>query len=101
MEDESLHCFLAPGVRQLCPDDNPKLHELSKHIDENPGLAAMHKVASGEITWAEYCNGKDRVGRAALGVFCRATFVVRRHVLHDTCYDCSPAFLEVEGVYGP
>ncbi|SCV38782.1 uncharacterized protein FFFS_05971 [Fusarium fujikuroi] len=57
---------LGSDARPLHEDDSTKLHELHKSLAESSGLARLRDRVSGKITWEEYANNGDTVGKAEL-----------------------------------
>ncbi|KAL7759722.1 hypothetical protein ACKLNR_009812 [Fusarium oxysporum f. sp. zingiberi] len=57
---------LGSDARLLHEDDSIKLHELHKSLAESSGLARLRDRVSGKITWEEYANNGETVGKAEL-----------------------------------
>ncbi|KAH8902443.1 hypothetical protein BR93DRAFT_887046, partial [Coniochaeta sp. PMI_546] len=48
----------ASEIRSLREHDNAALHDLQAQIDARPDLAGLRAVATGDLTWEEYKQGK-------------------------------------------
>ncbi|KAF5530991.1 DNA helicase [Fusarium mexicanum] len=57
---------LGSDARPLHEDDSIKLHQLHKSLAESSDLARLRDRVSGKITWEEYANNGDIVGKAEL-----------------------------------